>query len=216
MQRPGAFTASVPQKPVEPPPALPGETRVALVIGGAENAMEDFGRAKSLCEDVGYAVFATNDMIERFADPVDYAVTLHPDKLNNWLTARDKAGYEAPKQIWLHRAHKGLPAYPTTKDWGGSVGLFAVKLARERGFTRIILCGVPMTAEGKHFLRHKNWDAVWGFRKAWDAHRNEIAPYVRSFSGWTAQLLGGVTEAFIPKQEMEHVGTVDKGSTSEV
>ena len=165
---------------------------IALVIGGAETA---FAEATAVCELAGFeaspanAVFAVNDMIAAYPHVVDHAVTLHPHKLMGWLRERHKAGFAPPLRSWCHR-NKQAHFTDWSADWGGSSGLLAVKIARELGFNRIILCGVPMTVQGGHFRRHQRWVSAFGFRPAWERHAAELRPYVRSMSGWTREIFG--------------------------
>jgi hypothetical protein len=72
----------------------------------------------------------------------------------------------------------------------GSSGLFAVKVAMEAGYDRIILAGVPMQVEGAHFFNASPWGEVGSFTEAWKIALPRIAPHVRSMSGWTKDLLG--------------------------
>jgi len=175
---------------------------VALIIGGAEGAFGEFYAASILCGEVAPLasdVFAVNDMIAAFPHIIDHAVTLHPGKLIAWLRERHKAweergqgacaNFTPPLRSWCHR--EGVRHFTDwSPDWGGSSGLFAVKVARELGYRRVILCGVPMTVEGGHFRRRQRWAACHGFRPAWERHAGELRPYLRSMSGWTRELFG--------------------------
>jgi len=166
------------------------DSRIAIVIGGSEGVLTDIDLARVLVAAVGAhaAVFVVNDMIAAFPAQVDHAVTFHDAKLHAWLQQRAASGYAPPGQIWTVRRHP--LATRCTLDWGGSSGLLAVKAAREEGFARIILCGVPMTVEDGHFVRRKPWKICHAFRRAWELHKRELAPFVRSCSGWTAQTFG--------------------------
>ena len=135
-------------------------------------------------------------------------MTLEPEKLErlihnsgDWLGDRERRGFAVPGCVWSHRRAPGIDRI--TREWltpggrGGSSGLFAVKIARELGYGKIVLCGVPMQAEAKHFLRKRIWRAAFVHAHAWRAHYAEIAPFVRSFSGYTAELLGVPTMEWI-------------------
>lgn len=169
---------------------------IALVVGGGGEVWPELEEAKKLCLEasVSYEVLFCNDMIEFYPDP-GIAVTLHPDKLGGWLSRRRAKGFVPPKHVVCHRPHKF--AHKTTKDWGGSVGLFATKVAMEAAFRHILLCGVPMEPQAKHFVRNQPWVASHAFRRAWENHWKEIKPITRSMSGWTASHLGKPTIAWV-------------------
>lgn len=169
--------------PVVEPVITPRLQRVAVVCGGGPDVEAEIAKAKEMyggsCD-----FFVINDMIPRFPGEC-VAITLHPSKLKDWLPLR--GSYPAPKQVWAHRKFAGVSN--VTEDWMGSSGLFAIKVAMQLGYAKIVLCGVPMTDE-KHFVRGEAWTAVAAFKKAWVKHKDEIAPFVRSFSGWTAEQFG--------------------------
>jgi hypothetical protein len=164
---------------------------IAIVLCGGGAPLEELARAIELCGDKPYTILAGNDQIAEYAGHIDHAVTLHPDKLAMWIIQRKNKGYEAPGIIWAHRPHTGVERW--SRDWAGSTGLLAIKIARELGFTHVILCGVHMTVEGNHFLRQAPWKAAYGFRRGWTAHMRELRDYVRSFGGWTKELFGEPT-----------------------
>lgn len=170
--------------------------KIAVVIGGGERVWDDIETAREFCtlHRLEPVWFATNDMIAKFPEPI-VAVTLHPDKLGKWIGERRNAGWSMPVQTWSHDGgSRATNPYVTHRltDWGGSVGLFGYVVARHRGHDhdRVLLCGVPMTSDN-HFIRKLKWFAVAAFARAWEAHKTEMLPYVRSLSGgWTKELFG--------------------------
>lgn len=183
-----------------PPPAaqearLAG-VKVAVIVGGADRVMIDYEHAMALCLEVsaGPTVFIVNDMIAKFQHYAEHAVTLHPDKLSGWVTQRKNNNYPPTRTVWAHRKFKDIVTNHTG-DWGGSVGLFAVKIARELGFERILLCGVPMDPQSNHFVRHLRWNAAQAFWRAWVTREKEIKPYVRSLSGGKTEAMFGAPDA---------------------
>lgn len=165
---------------------------LAIVVGGAECVWDDLGRIKTGMTLRNETWFLVNDMMAEYkTDPGRpvIAVTLHPPKLNDWLAERARNGLPRPDAVWAHRPANELVTNHT-EDWAGSSGLFAVKVARQLGFEQIILCGVPMQVEQRHFIRREPWGAAMAFRAGWERHRANIAPYVRSMSGWTKELFG--------------------------
>ena len=199
--------------PVLPPLMMlypaPAVSRVAVVVGGADCVLAEYAKVERLCEEacINFTTLVINDMIAEFQDRIDHAVTLHPDvRLNVWLEERQKNCLPPPANVWAHR-ETDVGVNMVTRvcpEWGkGSSGLLAVKIAlRELSCDRIILCGVPMTMEGGHFKRKQPWKAVTNnFRAEWQARHSELAPYVRSWSGWTAELFGVPTLDFIKFQQ---------------
>ena len=199
--------------PVAPPLVVP-ETRqdAAVVMCGGGDPFAEYALAKDLCAKAysvlstparTVTIFAGNDMIEKFPEYVENAVTLHPDKLKLWLSGRRAAGLNEPEKVWAHRNYEGAVTH-WTRDWSGSTGLFCVKVARELGFVHIILCGVHMTVEGNHFVREQPWNAALNFRRGWTAHMKELKPYVRSYGGWTREHLGEPTEEWLQSELIDH------------
>jgi hypothetical protein len=164
--------------------------KAALVLGGSENVFTEFYKAKELCDQAhrDTIIIACNDMIAQCPEPIDHAVTLHPEFFHLWFKARQDAGFPPLTRIWSHRSYVGFTDH--TKDWIGSTGLLALKIAREIACTHIILCGVPMTCEDDHFVRHRRWQAAHGFRRGWGRHVHLLKPFTRSMSGWTREQFG--------------------------
>ena len=166
---------------------------VALVIGGSNDVLAEYVEAMKLCAAAGvpWKVFVCNSMIEDFPGVIDNGVTLHPDELVGWLSRRATAKRANPVVMWAHRGFANVDQW--SRDWTGSVGLFAVKVAREEQYRKIIGCGVPMVMEAGHFKRKKTWTSALGFRRGWLAHSREIRPFFRSMSGWTRDTFGPPT-----------------------
>jgi hypothetical protein len=121
----------------------------------------------------------------------------------NWIEARHKAGLPMGAEVWCHKKLGPRPGYfyegvdKTTDDWAGSSGLFAAKVALEEGFVKIILAGVPLTSDGRHVVRDRPFTAAQAFRQGWQTRFKRIAPYLRSMSGWTQELLGAPTPEWL-------------------
>lgn len=148
------------------------------------------------------AFFVTNDMIPLWSERLDYVCSLHPEKMLDWLSQRAKRGFRPPGEVWCHKnagprglIHKGVDH--VTEDWAGSSGLFAAKVAIEQGFQRVVVCGVPLVAEGNHIARKRHWSAAHAFRSGWKRNEKKLRDYVRSMSGWTQQFLGAPTPEWL-------------------
>jgi hypothetical protein len=171
---------------------------VAIVIGGAENVLDEYKRARQLCIDAGdlaFATFVVNDMIALFPDHIDFAITLHPIKLEVWLRWREDSVLWPPGKVYSCTHDRGVTH--TTSDWTGSSGLFAVKVALEEGFNKVLLCGVPMDPKMRHFKRQVPWPSAERFRERWEPYMKTIKLHARSFSGWTAEQLGTPSIEFL-------------------
>jgi hypothetical protein len=149
------------------------------------------------------AVAATNNAGIHWPDRLDYWCTLHSAPCPDWigitaaLRQRRELGRNRP-QIWGHVSKERYVGVDrTTVDWFGSTGLLAVKVLIEEGFDRIVLAGVPMSSEGGHFYDDKPWSGCDRYRVAWTVHKGEIAPFTRSMSGWTQELLGAPTPEWL-------------------
>ncbi|MEJ8571215.1 hypothetical protein [Microbaculum marinum] len=174
----------------------PAQPRRILILGGAACVHADAAAARALCEFD--AVMACNTIIADWPEPIDYAVTLHPDKIEAWYAQRLERQPDTPPELWVHfrRVHKPIRyAHKTTAEIGGTVGLYAVKVARELGFERIVLAGVPIDPEMQHYTGVEPWagrgaDRAELYRIVWRSKLPELRPFVRSMSGWTAERLG--------------------------
>jgi len=163
----------------------------ALVLGDANCVYEDAEAAlKLFTPDL---VAATNNIGIDWEGQLDHWFTLHPTECADWVgmemavARRVREGRNRPI-TWAHKAAKGIDQ--VSDDWGGSTGLFAVKNLRHIGCEKIILAGVPMTSDGAHYYSKTLWSKAHMYHKGWRNHYDEIAPYVRSMSGWTQELLG--------------------------
>ena len=173
------------------------EDAVAIILGGAECWQDDLTNAKALLDGHALRYFIINDHIRTFPE-TGIAVTLHPEKLaRSWLPDRRAKGLPEPEQIWSHRADINVTHNNHGNDWGGSSGLFAVMIARKIGFKKIILCGVGMTTDGNHFVRHQRWNACAAFWHRWQQYIEELKPVLRSMSGRTRDVFGAPDQEFL-------------------
>jgi hypothetical protein len=166
-------------------------SRVTVVVGGAEGVWAEVEEARALCAAAGAQpeFIVVNDMIATFPGECVVA-SLHPDKIPAWLSLRRSGHHPDPKEVWAHNRRANHPFIThTTKDWGGSSGLFAAKVAIERGASHVLLCGVPMEVARNHFVRKTRWVACQAFWRAWGTHKADLGR-VRSLSGATGDLLG--------------------------
>lgn len=180
---------------ISQPPGPGGSMLKLLILGGAACVWDDADKALALGEYD--AVMAVNDMIADWPGRLDYAVTLHPDKLPDWLRRRKQKGNPGRPQTWAHKGSgQKTPVDCQAQDWAGSSGLLGVRIGLMEGFGRIVLAGVPMEPTSAHYFDAKPWTDGKRYRSGWIAHKDEIAPYVRSMSGWTREFLGAPDPAW--------------------
>lgn len=170
----------------------------AVVLGGAASVWEELEKATKLCDTAGmhYEILACNDMIQLWQGE-GIGCTLHPAKLLDWMNARAYNRFPNLKEVWCYQQHRCVTN--VTPDWLGSVGLYGVKIALERGTQRVILCGVHMSPMSGHIVRgaDKPWKAAPGFRKYWLPRIPALTPVVRSYGGWTRATFGEPTEDWL-------------------
>lgn len=143
--------------------------------------------AQGLLSGRRFLVIAANLALIHYPGRLDAAATLHPDLLDGWTAQR--------------RGNKDFRRFTpntTAERWNGSSGLFAAQCALfEMGAAGVILCGVPMDAEAGHFTGRDQWEAVTSYRRAFELALPTIGARVRSMGGWSRELFGPPTEAWV-------------------
>lgn len=185
---------------------------VALVVGSAAEAWDDLDRAHELVESP--TIIAINDVIADCERDMAHGVTLHPEKLVgefhpahnpdevSWYELRRERGYNTDYDTWSRRNPRWVDHI--LPHWGGgSSGLYGVTVAMHLGWPRIILCGVPMTVtphyDGATGTEGPtgDWDECEIHRPHWKSHRHRLMGTVKSMSGWTRELLGAPSVAWL-------------------
>lgn len=172
---------------------------LALVLGGGRDVWAEAGAALEMAQpDLTVAV---NDIGVRWPGRLDLWATLHPEKLAAWRSARALRGLDPAREHIAHELQAGVDREQTYlwpgMNASGSSGLYAVKLALEAGAQRVVLAGVPMTAEGAHFFDAAPWGERGAFTEAWDIALPRLRETARSMSGWTKELLGAPTPEWL-------------------
>lgn len=168
---------------------------IALILGCAECVWEDAARVLSVCSPD--AIFAVKDMMGKWPARVDYGITLHPERTDEYLRERRRQNFPSGFEVWAHRNYGSQTAHKTTNDWAGSSGLFAVRVARKKDFQAIVLAGVPMRRDAGHVRRQEPWNDAQNFLGGWRHRKDQIAPFVRSMSGWTKETFGEPTHEWL-------------------
>lgn len=167
----------------------------ALILGGANCLESDKAQALELFEPD--LIIACNHAGRDEPGRVDHWVTMHPDLFPAWIAARREAGHPDAGQLW-HAGHRRTPVESTGIDsWGGSSGFLCVRVALHLGCERIVLAGVPLRKTFDHYDKKGPWNEAVQYHSSWERRMNLIRHKVRSYSGWTAELLGWPTKEWI-------------------
>lgn len=177
----------------------------ALVLGGASCLWEDLAALEEIVgEPWPWAVVAVNDAIWAYPHPIHVAVSLHQDKVPGWLRQRREAGYLADGiEIWggswvTERDDSRLPwvdhVLPVAQN--GSSGSHAIEVALFLGHPRVVGAGIPLDPT-PHFDRPGAWESSLFHRQALERAAETWAGRVRFMSGWTADLFGRPTSAWL-------------------
>jgi hypothetical protein len=119
-----------------------------------------------------------------------------------WRGERAEQGLKAAELHIGHELKDGVDRaveyrFPKQSS-SGSSGLFAVKIAVDEGCSRIVLAGVPMSADGGHIGDGKIFRSeCHEYRKAWEQALPAFKDVTTSMSGWTAARLGMPTREWL-------------------
>lgn len=168
---------------------------VALILGGAPSVFDEAHEAAVLLNRRHVVVAANLAGIE-WLGPLAAWATLHPEHLPTWR--RQRKGPAAARHFTPGGPKAPEWAETAPERWPGSSGLYAVQVALfELGATGAILCGIPMDADAGHFTGRAQWESVTGYRRAFAQALPVIGARTRSLSGWTRELFGPPTQAWI-------------------
>jgi hypothetical protein len=175
---------------------------ITLVLGSADCLHADIERARDLIGDRPYRVIACNQAVFAWPGPLAHFVTAHPEEMGPWLAKRAELGYSTDYETWTRPYPYGFEKRERLCDHvlggiyhGGSSGLLALGVAIETGGTRNILCGIPMDTR-PHFNAGE-WTAAAIYRTRWEEKAHALRRTARSWSGWTAELLGEPDAAWL-------------------
>lgn len=158
-----------------------------LILGGARCVWQDVASLGQWPAQVDVA--AVNDVGAKWPGQLVFWASLHPKKFKKWEMLRKLNGHPAGYEKYGNKFGRPMVDW-VVPDWGGSSGLYAVKIALKLEYDQIVIAGIPMEASQGHFFNQKDWEQCNQYRAAWEKHIKEIKPFVRSCSGWTKNLLG--------------------------
>jgi len=158
------------------------------VLGGANCLARDKAAAFAMFEPT--LIIACNHAGRDEDGRVDHWATMHPELFPLWIEQREHAGRPPAGRLW-HARHRRSPVESEPiESWGGSSGLLCVSLALHLGAAKVVLAGIPLSKTFEHYDKAGPWQEARQYWAAWERRKTELAGRVRSFSGWTGQLLG--------------------------
>jgi len=119
---------------------------------------------------------------------------------NKWRPQRRDKGYPEARFYWTadKTAFRVYNApVRTVRCDGGSSGLIGALVGLQVGGTRVVLAGIPLSAEGRQYDTGKTWDEAEVYHGAWIRAMDRLLGKVRSMSGWTAEQLGAPTAEWL-------------------
>ena len=175
---------------------MPDRPLSALVLGSARNLAAERAEALELFEPA--LIIAANHAGRDEPGRLDHWCTMHSDLMAHWLAERLAGGRPAPGHLWHPRHRASAPeGSRAIESWGGSSGLLCVAVAFELDVERIVLAGMPMLKNERHFDNDKPWIEARQYWPAWERHADRMRPRVRSLSGWTRDLLGSPSREWL-------------------
>lgn len=192
--------------PPIPPIVNKYESGCLIIVGCGRNIWDDLSKAQALFHNSGisYHVMAINmafmgleGMWRSKKITIDHFVSLHKE-------------YFALRNIYLGdlTVTHGRHIYPNTDyvwdlNRGGTGGLFALRIALVLGYHKILICGIPLNAEGR-FFDPPQQDGESGCRSI-EIEFDQFKSYldlqyhgrIRSMSGYTKKIFGEPTEEWI-------------------
>lgn len=181
--------------------------RLALIVGCADCVWDEVEAAQKLATFDEFYICKLAGV--HWDQGFFHWVTLHPEYMAHYQKLRREQGlpdtYEiiAPLESevgnhWQHPADRRVSyRWPKMSGASGSSGLYGVKCAMDDGCTHVVLAGIPMTREARHFTRGNPWVQVDCFTEVWKLMLPKLKGRVKSFSGWTNELLGPPTREWL-------------------
>ncbi len=141
---------------------------------------------------------------------LDHWVSFHTDLMPHWIDKRERKGYPPAGQMWScdyrGRSPRYKPPVPVTlvKVAGGSSGFVAIHVALGNspglGAEKVVLAGIPMTAEAGHYDEVGDWTEARKYKREWTEQKDFLMGRVKSMSGWTKEMLGAPTPEWLAEE----------------
>lgn len=186
------------------------------MLGGADCVWRDVAESERILGPEWWdVVIAANDVASHWPRPLDYLVSLHPNKFAAWLRARAEAGHPGVPTLVAKDGSGRKHADRTFRHpyGGGSSGLLAVAWAMHIGCERIVTAGIPLERvphfeESRVHVRGRPWNGM-SHRRKWRDHAGALQGVVKSMSmvwdpttkqyvpSFTRRLLGAPTPEWL-------------------
>lgn len=188
------------------------EMRRAIVVGRSADTFAEYAGALELGSyDVTLVVGKTAEI---FPDPIDHWVSFHANLFGKWAATRAANHLPPPARCWAalykgHRMHDDDAVQPAPFSYvatvGGSSGFMAIQVALDKlGCDRVVLAGVPMTADAGHLAGASTekelagrWEEASRYWRTWEERMDWLQGRVRSMSGRTRDTLGAPTREWL-------------------
>lgn len=185
---------------------------IILCLGGAACFDRDWAAWHRQFPGVRYDVAACNEAGIFLPGAYKLWASLHPEKLvAEWAPMREAAGLPMPEHVICNKGGRGRLVQRVIRrgwqideerhqDWNGSSGLYVPNIAvMHLGYRRAVLIGIPMDSTPNRFRDERGWKDAQRYREGWEHARKcpAFKPYVRSMSGWTAEILGQPDAAWL-------------------
>lgn len=188
---------------------LEGKYKGQLIItGSAECLWQDYLQATRLTKDEDLMCVNLSAICFYFRH-INHLVTLHHNKMKNFYAAamiQRQERQDFPRQrrkTLIDKKFNKILTHSISDNskvdfvWqignpGGTSGLFATQIALALGYTKIILCGIPINALRRFYDSPNKTFPYEGIsqQEPWQIANRKFDNRVRSMSGKTAELLG--------------------------
>lgn len=184
----------------------------AIIIGRARGVWAEILEAKKLC--TFDKTIVVNQAGIDYPEHIDHWVSFHASLLftepvtrggwnrglGDWVKKRRAKGYPDAQNYWTSTTtayRLNNAPIRTVICEGGSSGLIGVFVALHERATKVVLAGIPMSAEYGHYDQEGDWKEAEHYRKQWLKVLPTLQGKVKSMSGWTQELLGAPTREWL-------------------
>lgn len=169
-------------------------TKYLIITGSAPCVQLDIASVPRVCAYDFMSIGLTASGMHTI--PVKYMATYHPNLIPETKSRRESVGGNTDYIVISHEQKPGVdiiePLLPGERS--GSSALLGALAAIKLGYSRIILCGCPLTGKNAAGGSYET------FRAGWEQKKDFLNGRVRSMSGWTAELLGKPTSEWLTEE----------------